>query len=159
MRLIKSDATSFSFDKKFDAVICLCEGSFGLLGGEDDALSQPLAILRNVSGALKDGGKCLFTVLSGFAMARRHSQEDVQGGSFNPLSLSEASELPPTPGFEPIKVRERAFVPTELRLMFDLAGMKVLNIWGGTAGTWNRQKINLDEMEIMVVGQKAEACP
>jgi hypothetical protein len=32
--------------------------------------------------------------------------------------------------------------------------MPVLNIWGGTAGNWGRRKIDLDEIEIMVVARK-----
>lgn len=53
-----------------------------------------------------------------------------------------------------LHLRERAFVPTELVLLFRMAGLEVLNIWGGTAGNWGRRKIDLDEMEIMVLARK-----
>jgi hypothetical protein len=53
-------------------------------------------------------------------------------------------------------VRERWFVPSELVLMFQQTGFEVENIWGGTAGNWGRRKIDLDEMEIMVVTRKRE---
>lgn len=33
-------------------------------------------------------------------------------------------------------------------------GVSVLNIWGGTAGNWGRRDLDLDEMEIMIVGCK-----
>ena len=45
---IQSDAAQFSADHQFDAVICLCEGAFGLLSSGKDAISQPLAILQKV---------------------------------------------------------------------------------------------------------------
>lgn len=151
---VKSDATSFSLNEKFDAAICLCEGSFGLLDGSEEAIAHPLAILGNISSALKPQAKSLFTVLNGLAMIRRHTQEDVDQDSFDPLTISEVSEHPPAPGQDIIQVRERGFVPTEIVLLFEQAGMKVLNIWGGTAGGWNRKKINLDEIEIMIVAQK-----
>jgi hypothetical protein len=32
--------------------------------------------------------------------------------------------------------------------------LQVLNIWGGTAGNWGRRKVDLDEMEIMVLTRK-----
>ena len=54
-----------------------------------------------------------------------------------------------------VAVKERAFVPTELVLLFRLAGMSVTNIWGGTAGDWGRRPLDLDEMEIMVVARKS----
>jgi len=148
---IQADATRTRLGQQFDAVICLCEGAFGLLGRTDDALEQPLAILRRVARALKPGSRCLFTVLNGYRIARRHSQEDVEKNILDPLTLSEVSEC--CDPCEPV-MRERAFVPTELRLLFRTAGLTVLNIWGGTAGDWGHRPINLDEYEIMVVAQK-----
>jgi hypothetical protein len=52
------------------------------------------------------------------------------------------------------QVRERSYVPTELVMLFRQAGFEVEHIWGGTAGNWGRRKIDLDEMEIMVVARK-----
>jgi hypothetical protein len=51
-------------------------------------------------------------------------------------------------------MRERGFVPTELTILFQMAGLQVLNIWGGTAGNWGRRPVDLDEMEIMVLACK-----
>jgi SAM-dependent methyltransferase len=151
---IQADAREFSFEQPFDNAICLCEGAFGLLGSLDDAIDQPLAILRNVSAALKPGAKCLFTVLNGYALARNYNQKDVEQGRFDPLSLTERSGCKPA-GYEgETPLRERGFVPTELVLLFGMAGLNVIHIWGGTAGGWNRQTIGLDEIEIMVVAQK-----
>ena len=45
--------------------------------------------------------------------------------------------------------------PTELKLLFEMAGIEVLHLWGGTAGQWGRRQIELDEIEIMVLGRKA----
>ncbi len=151
---IRADATRFSLDKRFDAAICLCEGSFGLLGSSDDAIEHPLAILRNIAESLKPQKKTLLTVLNGYGMIRRSSQEDVQQGLFDPLTMTKVTDCPPAEGLPPIRLRERAFIPTEIPLLFRLAGLSVLNIWGGTAGSWNRQAIHLDEMEIMIVAQK-----
>ena len=151
---VHSDATGFSLDKQFDAAICLCEGAFGLLGTSDDAIEQPLAILGNISRALKPKAKTLFTVLNGLFMIRKHTQDDVEQDRFDPLTISEVSQCSPAGRHPAMLVRERGFIPTELALLFRLAGMNVLNMWGGTAGNWNKRKINLDEIEIMIVAQK-----
>lgn len=152
---IQDNACTFSLDKQFDAVICICEGSFGLLGGADDANEQPLAILRNVCRSLKPGSKTLFTMLSAFKMIREHSQADVEQGRFNPLTMTTSTDFSPGEGLPVIYLRERAFTPTEITLLFRLAGLNVLDIWGGTAGNWGKRAIGLDEYEIMVVAQKA----
>ncbi len=153
---VRSDATRFAGSKQFDAAICLCEGAFGLLGSGDDPIAHPSAVLRNVCRALKLHAKAVFTVLNGYAMARRYSTKDVEAGRFDPLTLVEASEFSPQEALPEIPLRERAFVPTELALLFRLAGLRVLNMWGGTAGNWGRRTIDLDEMEIMIVAQKNE---
>ncbi|NPV61871.1 MAG: class I SAM-dependent methyltransferase [Methanotrichaceae archaeon] len=151
---IRSDATQFSLPGKYDGAICLCEGAFGLLGQRDDSIDQPLSILCNISRSLKPQAKMVLTVLNATAMVRRHTNKDVAEGSFDPITMVESSECPPREGLPPVAVRERAFVPTELILLFRLAGMSVLNVWGGTAGNWGRRTIDLDEMEIMVVAAK-----
>ncbi len=152
---IQGDATQLSshvLAAGFDAVICLCEGAFGLLGTQDDALEQPLAILQGINHALKPGGQCVLTVLNGFALGRRYSQTDVEQGRFDPLTLSEISEWDPGETGT-VYLRERGFVPTELTLLLRMAGLRVIQIWGGTAGNWRRGPLELDEIEIMVIGQ------
>jgi len=151
---IHADATQFILPRKYNCAICLCEGSFGLLGQGDDPIDQPLSILCNISRSLKPQAKAVLTVLNAAAMLRKHTNEDIAKGRFDPLTLVESSECPPREGLPAIAVRERAFVPTELLLLFRLAGMSVINMWGGTAGNWGRRSLDLDEIEIMVVARK-----
>jgi SAM-dependent methyltransferase len=151
---IQSDAGRFSLPATVDAAVCLCEGAFGLLGQSDDPIGQPLSILCNISRSLKPNAKALFTVLNAAAMLRRYTNQDVADGRFDPMTLVESSEYPPREGLPPVAVRERGFVPTELILLFRLAGLSVLNMWGGTAGNWGRRPLDLDEIEIMIVARK-----
>lgn len=150
----QADAASFTMNAQFDAAICLCEGAFGLLGSPDDAIAQPLAILRNIAAAMKPTAKCMFTVLSAFRTIRAHTQEDVEQKRFDALTLTEVSEFTAPGETGPKLLRERAFVPTELNLLFALAGLKVLHMGGGTAGNWGKRPIDLDEYEIMVIAHK-----
>jgi SAM-dependent methyltransferase len=156
VELVQDDAAHFRRDAAFDAAICLCEGAFGLLESSGEATKQPLAILKNIAASLKPCGRTIFTVLNGFRMARAQTQADVESGNFDPLTFCTLSEVPPAEGKPALKVRERAFIPTELSLMFELAGLKPLHIWGGTAGAWGRCKINLDEYEIMIVAKRED---
>lgn len=153
----EADARCFKVDKRFDAAICLCEGGFGLMSAGGDPIEQPLAILRNINAALKPDAPCVFTVLSALRLIRRHTPEGVAAGRFDPLTLTEVSEIAPPGWTGPNPMRERAFVGTELRLMFRAAGLEVQHLWGGTAGNWGRRPLDLDEYEIMVVGRKPPA--
>lgn len=155
VELIPADASCFSLDKKFDGAICLCEGAFGLLSSGDDPIEQPLRILRNISGSLKLNAKALFTMLNGLRMIRSHSPADVAQQRFDPMSITTVGDYPPAEGLTPIRVRQRGFIPTELALLFRMAGIPVIDIWGGTAGNWGKRIVDLDEMEIMVLAEKA----
>jgi len=151
---VRSNAARFTLPQKHDAAICLCEGAFGLLGRSDDPIGQPLSILCNVSRSLKPQAMVVFTVLNAAAMIRKFQNNDVAEGRFDPLTMVESSECPPREGLPAVPVRERAFVPTELSLLFRLAGLTVLSMWGGTAGNWGRRSLDLDEIEIMIVARK-----
>ncbi|MFZ5516742.1 MAG: class I SAM-dependent methyltransferase [Candidatus Zhuqueibacterota bacterium] len=154
---VRSNATQFALHRKFDAAICLCEGSFGLLSQSDDPIDQPLSILCNISCSLKPQAKAIMTVLNAASLIRKYQNKDVAEGRFDPFTLVESNVMPPREDLPGVPVRERAFVPTELHLLYHLAGMSVLAMWGGTAGNWGRRSLDLDEIEIMVVArQKSE---
>jgi len=158
---IHADATQFKSEKLFDAVICLCEGAFGLLGMDGDPFEHELSILRNVNTALRPNGKAVFTVVNGLAMIRKYNQKDVEKGRFDPTTMAEIYplEYDTVEGKKSLLVREHGFVPTELVMLFRQAGFQVKHIWGGTAGNWRRRMIDLDEIEVMIVAKKAASVP
>lgn len=151
---VRADASRFSLPAKFDAAIGLCEGAVGLLGQGDDPIEQPLGILRGISRCLKPGAKAVLNALSAARLLRLYQDKDVAEGRFDPLTLVEKSEMAPREGFPPVPTRERAFTATELVLLLRLAGLSVLNVWGGTAGSWGKRTLLLDEYELMVVARK-----
>ena len=42
----------------------------------------------------------------------------------------------------------------EIYHLMNRAGLEILNLWGGTAGSWNKQELDMDEYEIMVIARK-----
>jgi 2-polyprenyl-3-methyl-5-hydroxy-6-metoxy-1,4-benzoquinol methylase len=153
---VQSDATQFRSPRLFDAAICLCEGSFGLVSVSEDAEAHDRSILRNISSALKPGAPFLLTALNGLRAIRQHTQEDVEMGIFDPLTLVETSimEVDTPDGKQSLTLHEKTHLPHELATICREAGLEVLHMWGGTAGSWHRQTLNLDEMEVMVVARK-----
>src|SRR5436309_15962 len=53
------DVRELAHDGEFDAVVCLCQGGFGLLGGRD----EPRAFER-IAAALRPGGRLALTAFS-----------------------------------------------------------------------------------------------
>jgi hypothetical protein len=109
--------------------------------------------MRNVAAALKPGAPFLLTALNGLRGIRQHSQADVDSGKFDPIHLIETYNMEyDTPqGNQSVKVCEKTWLPHELIRMAKTAGFEVLQVWGGTAGNWNRKVLELDEMEIMLL--------
>jgi len=156
LELVRADASRELPKGHFDVALCLCEGAFGLLGRSDNPVDHDLSILENINGALNPGAPLMLTASNAMALIRRFSDEDVREGRFDPDTLVEEYEIEyDTPdGKSSMRVRERGFVPSELALLMDAAGFEVEHIWGGTAGKWGRRKVELDEIEIMVVARK-----
>ncbi|MEZ6183688.1 MAG: methyltransferase domain-containing protein [Planctomycetota bacterium] len=151
---IQGDAAALACAEPFDAVLGLCEGGLGLLDRDDDPIEQPLAILRRVFEGLKPGARCVFTVLSATRMIRAFGAEDQAAGRFDFQTLVEQGSFAPREGAPEVPTRERAFVATELRLLFRLAGFTVEHVWGGTAGNWGRRPLDPDEYELMIVARR-----
>ena len=153
---VHADAAVYRSEKRFDAAICLCEGAFGLLGSADDPLQHELGILRGVHESLRPGGRFVVTALNGMLKIRSATPQAVETGAFDPLTLLEVFTLPLKGAGEAQSqpLRERGFVPSELALMLSISGLQVEHIWGGTAGSWLRQPLGLDEMELMAIARK-----
>ena len=153
---VQADAAEFVPAGPYDGAYCLCEGAFGLLSSGDHALGHDRAILDRVHAALRPGGRLLLNCLNGMRQLRRSTPEDVAAGRFDPGDMVECSEMEiDTPeGRRAVRVRERGYVPTELRLLLSVAGFEVEALWGGTAGLPFRRPPELDEMELMALAVK-----
>ncbi|GBF76920.1 SAM-dependent methyltransferase [Paenibacillus sp. 598K] len=153
---VHSDATVYVPTKRFDAVLCLCEGAFGLVGRDEEPITHDMAILGVISDALKPCGRLILTTLNAYARVRSLTQEDVAAGRFDPVTMIEHAmtewELPE--GKQQVEVKERRYFPFELKTMMAQVGLLVTDVWGGTAGNWQRASINLDEIEIMLIAVK-----
>jgi SAM-dependent methyltransferase len=158
LELVEADATSFDLGRAFDAAVCLCEGSLGLLGN-DDPFDHDAAVLRRAFAALRPGAPFVFTLLNGLRMIRDATPEQVERGAFDPATLTETftMEWESEGGPRSLPIRQRGYVPSELVLLCREAGFTVEHLWGGTAGNWGRRPVELDEMEIMAVLRRPPA--
>jgi SAM-dependent methyltransferase len=150
------DAQYYTADKLYDGAICLCEGALGLLGSEDDPIEHDITIMKNINRALKVGARFILTVLNGTRYLRLYNDNDIANGKYDVLSMVDSTEMDvdsPT-GKKKIKVRERSYTPPELRRCLEIAGFHVESIFGGTAGSWNKQIPKLDEYELMAISRK-----
>ena len=158
LELVEADATTFDLGRAFDAAVCLCESSFGLLVG-DDPFEHDTAVLGRAFAALRPGAPLVLTALNGLRMVRAATPEEVERGTFDPVTLTTYNEMTRQAegGRRSLRLRERGYAPSELALLCRTAGFDVEHVWGGTAGDWGRRPVQLDEYEIMVVMRRPPA--
>ena len=120
---------------------------------------KKLVFLNELKRLLRPEGRLILTALNGFRPVRLATPRDLKTGKFNPLTMVEMGpmEMETPEGPKAIITRERSFIPSELVLMHELAGLRIENMYGGTAGAWGRRDLELDEMEIMVISVKTES--
>lgn len=151
---VQQDATAFTRPGAFDAAICLCEGALCLYDAEQDTDDHDLKIFANIHASLRPGGRLLLNVLSACRQIRRFSDDDVAAGRFDPLTLTEQSDVPGADPDTLKNLRERGYTAPELRRVLTWSGFRVAGIYGGTAGDWGLRPLKLDEYELMAIATK-----
>jgi SAM-dependent methyltransferase len=129
----------------FDAAICLCQGAFGMVGGED---SHRL-VLREVHRVLKPASLLVIGAVHGYAVARR--------AGFDPETgvLTEEQSLANGDG----ETRRETlftttFTPRELTLLLEGAGFVVEDLYGCAPGHFSRRPVVAEDVELLAVARR-----
>lgn len=143
------DVRDLAREAEFDAAICLCQGGFGLLGGEEDA-----AVVARIARAVRPGGVIAITAFSSY-FARRGLEE---GESFDPVTgvVHEHATLRNAAGEErEFDLWTTCFTARELDLLARDAGLAVDAICGVRPGAYARTPPTLDAPELLVLARRA----
>jgi SAM-dependent methyltransferase len=148
------DVRALTYDGEFDAVLCLCQGGFGLLGGRDE-----VDVFGRIVGALRVGGALALTAFQ-TAFAVRHLED---GEAFDPATgvLYETATVRNAAGEErPFDVWTTCFTPRELTLLAEQHGIEIGAVSGVTPGAYRSTAPTLDDPELLLLGRRiAEALP
>jgi SAM-dependent methyltransferase len=150
---IHADATAWTADEPFDAVVCLCGSAFTMVDLDGDADAHDRAILANIAASLKPGSPFVLTTPNGYRRIREVGADDT---GFDPVTMTQVREDDFTVGGAsgPMRYKERLYIVPELVALLGQSGFGVEHVWGGTAGRWGRRPLELDEIEMMVVARR-----
>lgn len=136
----------------YDAVVCLCQGGFGLVGA---AAAGDVTILSNLASALRPGGLLALTAFSAYFAASglwddtRHSF-DVATGQFH-----EVAELRDGDGaVRDVPMSTTCYTPRELRLLSGMCGLDVVSIWSVAPGEYREATPVADEPELLLLARR-----
>ena len=135
------------------AVVCLCQGGFGLLGGGDDEQ----AALASLARLLAPGARLAVTAFSSY-FAVRHLEE---GEEFEALPglFWERSTVRSAGGDvdRTFTLATTCFTPRELRLMAAGAGLRVEGIWSVAPGRYRTERASIEDPEwLMIAGRPGD---
>ena len=145
------DVRDLAYDGEFDAVICLCQGGFGLLGGHDEA-----SVLERIARAARPGGGVAVSAFSSYFALR--GLED--GERFDPTTgvLHEVSTVRDAEGSErAFDLWTTCFTARELRALGETAGLRVDAVHGVTPGRYRVAAPSLDQPELLLLGTRRPA--
>lgn len=141
------DVRDLAFEAEFDAAICLCQGGFGLLGGEDDE-----GIVARIATAVTGGGAVALSAFSSYFAL--HWIED--GDQFDPATgvNHEIATLRNVDGEEIQRdLWTTCFTERELRLIARAAGLERISISGVTPGSYGTGPVSLQQPELLLLAR------
>ncbi len=147
---LRLDAREMTFDAAFDAAICLCQGAFGLVPGDDGA------VLDRVIRALRPGGAAAVTAFSAYFQVRWLGEQDQfdadAGVNHERTTVRDEAGQP-----REFDMWTTVFTPRELRLLAGAAGATVEEIWSVTPGAYARNPPDIDQPEFLAVLRRPTA--
>ena len=139
------DARTMAFDAEFDAVICLCQGAFGLMtaGGEDGA------VLAGIARALRPGGRLALSAFNSYFAVRYH-----EGATFDAdrgVSHERTEVRDPAGTVLEVDLWTGCYTPRELRLLLDRHDLTVDRISSVEPGAYGDEPPTTESPEYLVL--------
>ncbi|HVF52180.1 MAG TPA: class I SAM-dependent methyltransferase [Actinomycetota bacterium] len=146
LALFEVDARAMPFDDEFDAVISICQGAFGLMGGDDGL------VLRRMTEALRSGGRLATTAFNAYFEAAhpRGAHLEIDEGI-----VHERTTIKTESGDEAdVDLWTGVFTPRELRLLALGVGLLPEAVWGVEPGDFGRRPPSIELPELLLWARK-----
>ncbi len=142
------DARALPFDEEFDAALSLCQGGFGLLGGDGEG-----TVLAGMARALRPGGVLAVSAFSAYFQLRWLEESDRFDADTG--VNHERSTLKDAAGADAeFDLWTTCFTPRELRLLATAAGLEPRNVWSVTPGAYRADRPSIETPEFLLVAEK-----
>ena len=145
----RADPRAMAFRGEFDAVICLCQGTFGMMtaDGEDDA------VVAGMARALRPTGRLALSAFNAYFAVKYHHDADFDaatGVSHEVTEIrSEAGDV------RSADLWTGCYTPRELRLLLTRHGFAVESISSVEPGAYGFDPATTESPEFLVIAHRS----
>jgi SAM-dependent methyltransferase len=142
------DARALEFVGEFDAVVCLCQGAFGMMTADgDDGL-----VVAGMARALRPGGHLALSAFNAYFAVRYHDDADFDAAT----GVShERTEIRSDTGVaKAVDLWTGCYTPRELRLLLGSHGLAVRSISSVQPGAYGSDPPTTESPEFLAVAEK-----
>lgn len=143
------DARSMTFESEFDAVICLCQGAFGMMTGPAD----DEAVIAGIATAVAIGGRVALSAFNAYFAVRHHTDAtfDADLGVAHERTVVRCDD-----GTEQeIDLWTGCYTPRELRSLFARHDLAVDSVTAAEPGAYGTLRADVDHAEFLVLAHRS----
>jgi len=149
LRFERLDARALPFDGSFDAVVCLCQGAFGMMTADGD----DEAVVAGMARALRPGGGLALTAFNAYFVVKYHLEADFDaatGVSHERTEIRSETGVAMT-----TDLWTGCYTPRELRLLLGQHGLEVRGVFGVEPGAYGSDAATTESPELLVLAARS----
>ena len=144
----RADARALTFEAEFDAVICLCQGAFGMMTAD----GEDAAVVAGMARALRPGGRLALSAFNAYFAVKYHDDAEFDASTGVSHELTEIrSETGET---RRVDLWTGCYTPRELRLLLGAHGIVVDSISSVEPGAYGTQPATIESPEYLVIAHR-----
>ena len=145
----RGDARSMAFRAEFDAVICLCQGAFGMMTAE----GEDAAVVAGMARALRPGARLALSAFNAYFAVKYH--DDAEFDASTGVSHERTEIRSETGEVRSVELWTGCYTPRELRLLLTTHGFVVDSIASVEPGAYGSEPATTESPEFLVVARRS----
>ena len=144
----KLDARDMAFNCEFDAVICLCQGAFGLMTANGD----DIRVLAGMAAALVTGGRIALSAFNAYFAVKYHEAASFDADTGVSHERTEVKN--PAGSAAQVDLWTGCYTPRELRVLLASVGLRVDAISSVEPGKYGTAAPSTESPEFLVLATR-----
>ncbi len=144
----RGDARTMGFDGEFDAVICLCQGAFGMMTADGD----DGAVVAGMARALRPGGRLALSAFNAYFAVKYHDDADFDAETGVSHEITEIRSE--SGAVRSADLWTGCYTPRELRLLLGAHGLVVESIASVEPGAYGTDPPTTESPEFLVIAHR-----